>query len=50
MEGEDYFEVEALLKHSSRGNSRQCLVQWQDYSPEHDEWFHEEELAEVILK
>ena len=23
LEGEDYFEMEALLKHRSRGNSRQ---------------------------
>ena len=26
MEDEDHFEVEALLKHRSRGNSRQYLV------------------------
>ena len=53
LEGEDHFEVEALLKHRSRGNSRQYLVRWLGYGPEHDEWVHEEELADgagVILK
>ena len=53
MEGEENFEVEALLKHRSRGNSRQYLVRWLDYGPEHDEWIHEEELAdgaEALLK
>ena len=51
--GEDYFEVEALLKYRSRGTSRQYLVRWLGYGPEHDEWIYEEELAdgaEAILK
>ena len=39
------FEVEALLQHRSRGDSRQYLVRWLGYGPEHDEWIHEEELA-----
>ena len=46
MGGKDHFEVEVLLKHRSRGNSRQYLVRWLGYSPEHDEWIHEEELAD----
>ena len=46
VEGEDHFEGEALLNHRSRGNSRQYLVRWLGYSPEHDEWIHEEELAD----
>ena len=46
VEGKDHFEVEALLKHRSRGNSWQYLVRWLGYSPEHDEWIHEEELAD----
>ena len=53
MEGEDHFEVEALLKHSSRDNSRQYLIRSLGYGPEHDEWIHEEELADgagVIVK
>ena len=53
VESEEYFKVEALLKHRSRGNSRQYLVRWLGYGPEHDEWMHEEELADgagVILK
>ena len=53
VEGEDYFEVEALLQHRSRGNSWQDLVRWLGYGPEHDEWIHEEELAdraEALLK
>ena len=53
VEGEEHFEVEALLKHRIRGNSRQYLVRWLGYGPEHDEWVHEEELADearVILK
>ena len=53
LESEDYFEVEALLKHRSRGNSRQYLVGWLGYGPKHDEWVHEKELADearVILK
>ena len=44
VDGEDHFEVEALLKHRSRGNARQYLVRWLGYGPEHDEWIHEEEL------
>ena len=53
VEGEDHFEVEALLKHRSRGNSRQYLVRWLGYSPEHDKWVHEEGLpngAESMLR
>ena len=53
VEGEDHFEVEALLKHRSRGNSWQYLVRWLGYSPEHDEWVHKAELpdrAEAILR
>ena len=53
LEGEDHFKVEALLKHRSRGNPRQYLVRWLVCGPEHDEWVHEEELADgdgVILK
>ena len=46
-EVEDHFEVEALLKHRSRGNSQQYLVRWLGYGPEHDEWIYEEELADV---
>ena len=46
MEGEKHFEVEALLQHRSRGNSRSYLVSWLGYSPEHDEWVHEVELAD----
>ena len=45
--------MEALLKHRSRGNSRQYLVRWLGYGLEHDEWIHEEELAngaEAILR
>ena len=45
--------METLLKHRSRGNSWQYLVRWLGYSPEHDEWVNEEELADgsgVILK
>ena len=52
-ENEEHFELEALLQHRSRGNSRQYLVGWLGYSPEHDEWIHEEELvdrAETLLK
>ena len=37
VEVEDYFEMEALLKHRSRGNPWQYLVRWLGYSPEHDE-------------
>ena len=51
--GEDHFEVEALLKHKSRGNSRQYLVRWLGFGPEHSEWIHEDELAdgaETILR
>ena len=53
VEGEDHFEVEALLKHRSRGNSWQYLVRWLGYGPEHNEWVHEAELAdgaEAILR
>ena len=53
VEGEEYFEMEALLKHKSRGNSRQYLVRWLGYGTEHDEWIHEEELtdrAKALLK
>ena len=53
VEGEDHFEVEALLKHRSRGNSCQYLVRWLGYGLEHDEGVHEEELAdgaEAILR
>ena len=45
--------MEALLKHRSRGNSWQYLVQWLGYGPEHDECIHEEELVDgagVILE
>ena len=45
--------MEALLKYKSRSNSRQYLVRWLGYGPEHDEWVHEEELAdgaEAMLK
>ena len=45
-EGEDFFEVDALLKHRSRGNSWQYLARWLGSGPEHDEWIHEEELAD----
>ena len=38
IEGEEHFELEALLKHRSRGNSRQYLVRWLGYGPEHDDW------------
>ena len=38
--------MEVLLKHRSRGNSSQYLVRWLGYGPEHDEWIHEEELAD----
>ena len=53
VKGEDHFEVEALLKYRSRGNSWQYLVRWLGYSPEHYKWVHEAELAdgdEVILR
>ena len=53
LEGEDYVEVEALLKHKSRGNSWQYLVRWLGYGSEHNEWIHEAELAngaEVSLR
>ena len=53
MDGEDHFKVEALMKHRSRGNSRQYLVRWLGYCPEHDEWIHEDKLAngaEAILR
>ena len=53
VQGEDHFEVEALLKHRSRGNSWQYLVRGLGYGLEHDEWILEEELADkagVILK
>ena len=53
MGGEDHFEVEALLKLRSRGNSQQYLVRWLCYSPEHDELIHEDKLAdgaETILR
>ena len=46
IEGEDYFEVEALLHHRIRGNSRWYLVRWLGYGPEHTEWVHEEELSD----
>ena len=46
VEGKDHFGVEALLMHRSRGNSWQYLVRWLGYRPEHDEWIHEEELAD----
>ena len=41
VEGEEHFEVEALLQHRSRGKSWQYLVRWLGYGPEHDEWIHE---------
>ena len=50
---EEHFEVEALLKHRTRGNSSQYLVRWLGYGREHDEFIHEEELADgagVMLK
>ena len=53
VESEDHFEVKALLKHRSRGNSWQYLVKWLGYGPEHYKWVHEAELAdgaEVILR
>ena len=53
VEGKEYFEMEALLKHRSRGNFWQYLVRWLGYGPEHDKWIHEEELAdkaEALLK
>ena len=53
VERKEHFELEALLKHRSRGNSRQYLVRFLGYGPEHDEWIHEEELedgAEALLK
>ena len=53
VKGEEYFEVEVLLKHRSRGNSWQYLVRQLGYGPEHDEWIHKEELAdraEALLK
>ena len=53
VEGEDYFKVEALLKHRIRGNAWQYLVRWLGYSTEHDEWVYEKELAdgaEAILR
>ena len=46
VEGEDHLEVEALLKHRKKGNSRQYLVRWLAYSPKHDKWVHEEQLAD----
>ena len=46
VKGKEQFEVEALLQHRSRGNSRQYLVRWSDYGPEYDEWVYEEELAD----
>ena len=53
VEGEEHFELEALLKHRNRGNSWQYLVRWLGYGPEYEEWVYEEELADgvgVILK
>ena len=44
--GKEHFDVEALLQHRSRGNSHWYLVRWLGYWPEHDEWIHEEELAD----
>ena len=46
VEGEEHFKAEALLQHRSRGKSRYYLVRWLGYGPEHDEWIHEEELAD----
>ena len=44
VEGEAYYEVEALLKHRERRGGRQYLVRWTEYGPEHDEWVHKSEL------
>ena len=52
VESEEYFEVEALLKHRNKGNSR-YLFKWLNYGLEHNEWIHEEELvdgAKALLK
>ena len=41
------------MKYRSRVSSWQYLVRWLGYGPEHDEWVHEEELADgagVMLK
>ena len=46
VKGEDYFKVDALLKHRSKGNSWQYLVIWLGYNPEHNELVREAELAD----
>ena len=40
VEGEAYYEVEALLRHRERRGGRPYLVSWTGYVPEHDEWVH----------
>ena len=40
IEGEEHFEVEALMQHKSRGNSQQYLIKWLGYGLEQDKWIH----------
>ena len=37
-EGEEHYEVEALLDWRNQGGQLQYLVQWKGYGPEHHEW------------
>jgi hypothetical protein len=49
IEGEEEYEVEAIIKAALRGNGRNrrmhYLVRWKGYGPENDSWVPEEDMS-----
>ena len=45
IEGEEEYEVEAILAHQKSGTKYQYLIKWKGYNSSHNLWIPEKELT-----
>ena len=52
LEGEEEYEVEAIISHCRKGKGFQYLIRWKGYAPSDDSWVSEKSLehSEEILE